>query len=341
VVGDRNVSTGEGDLLPATDPSDGGDWSIPVSYARMLGLSSDVSTPDVTVTLNTFYPWDYTQDVVGGIEHELSEGGMGRIGELGGTGTGPYSGPGTEWGTMDLFRYSAPGVPDYTNGRDGLTTYFSANGTNLSSGVGLSYNNQFNSDGTLNNTGDTADWTQNQVFGNGGEGDSETLVQTELNVMQALGWNPQISEDFWVASGAGNWMTVNTTDWEAGSTGTPDYVPITPQDAFIGFMSNSAMVTSSSAETVNSIGANSNSTLIIANNTTFTATNGTVLNPADIGTTMSGMLGTLDVDTGSNLAIGAPSLYSSPPTGPVAFDNAGTLIVGVNSGSGGGTNLEI
>jgi hypothetical protein len=56
---------------------------------------------------------------------------------------------------------------------------------------------------------------------------------------------------------------------------------------------------------------------------------------------MSGMLGTLDVESGSNLVIGAPSEYSSPPTGPVTFDNAGTLTVGVNGGSGGNSNLEI
>ncbi len=145
------VATGEGDLLPATDPSGGGSWYVPASYARMLGINSTVDNPDISVTLNTYYPWDFTQDVVNGLEHELSEGGLGRIGVLGGSGSPPYTGPGTTWSTMDLFRYSAANTPDYANGRDGKTTYFSSNGTTLSSSAGLSFNNQFNSNGTFNN----------------------------------------------------------------------------------------------------------------------------------------------------------------------------------------------
>jgi hypothetical protein len=225
---------------------------------------------------------------------------------------------------MDLFRYSAPGAPDYFNGRDGATTYFSSNGTSLSSSVGLSFNNQFNSNGTLNNGGDTADWTEQSVFGTGSTGESNTLVQTELNVMKALGWNTQMQEDFWVG-GSGNWWTVNSTDWSAGSTGA-EYVPVTPQDAFIGFL-NTATVTSSNNETVNSIGSNVPSTLIIANDSTFTATNGTVLNPADIGTTVSGLLGTLDVDQGSTFAFGNTFEDAG------SLEVAGTLVAGGNSGN--------
>jgi hypothetical protein len=109
------VATGEGDVLPATDPSGGGTWYVPTSYARMLGLSSTTPAADTTVTLNTYYSWDFTQDVVNGLEHELSEGELGRIGDLGGTGGltvgesggGPYTGAGTPWSTMDLFSYSA------------------------------------------------------------------------------------------------------------------------------------------------------------------------------------------------------------------------------------------
>src|SRR4029077_6459356 len=116
--------------LPATDPSAGGsDWFLPQAYARMLGLSSGTSGVDATVTLNTSFSWSFGQDVVNTIEHEISEGGMGRIGGLGAntstTGTAIFS-------AMDLFRYSAVGVRDLTNGQDGSTTYFSFNGTLLS-----------------------------------------------------------------------------------------------------------------------------------------------------------------------------------------------------------------
>ena len=95
---------------------------------------------------------------------------MGRVGGLGGSGT-------AMWSTMDLFRYTSSGVPDYTDGRDGQTTYFSSDGggTTLSNqnepdkgAPTLSFNNQYNSSGTQVNTGDTADWTQEKVFGSTG-----------------------------------------------------------------------------------------------------------------------------------------------------------------------------
>ena len=70
---------------------------------------------------------------------------------------------------MDLFRYTAPDTPDYSNGRDGATTYFSYNGGAALSDQGLpgkgaptlSYNNHYNSYALQTSTrGDTDDWNQ-------------------------------------------------------------------------------------------------------------------------------------------------------------------------------------
>jgi hypothetical protein len=219
------------------------------------------------VTLNTSYNWSFGQDVVNGVEHELSEGGLGRVGGL-----GDQNGA---WSAMDLFRYSAANVHDYTDGRDGKTTYFSANGTTLSSSVGLSFNNEY-SGGTNVNSGDTADFTELDVFGTGNTGETNTLSQTDLNIMNALGWDSALPQDVWVASGAGNWTTVNATDWETNEGDA--YVPVIPQDAFIGTASTTAQVTVGSNETVNSIGTNTASTLIIADGITFTATEGEAAN---------------------------------------------------------------
>ena len=71
---------------------------------------------------------------------------------------------------MDLFRYTASGVPDYTDGRDGETTYFSSNGGATSvrgrqRRPGLSFNNEINPASRRTNSGDPADWTQQAVFG--------------------------------------------------------------------------------------------------------------------------------------------------------------------------------
>jgi hypothetical protein len=115
------LAAAPGDVLPTTDPSGGAQWYVPYAYARMLGMSGTTGSPDLSVTLNSYYNWQFGQDVINGLTHELSEGGMGRIGGLGGSGTG-------KWDTMDLFRYNASGNPDYSNGRDGDTTYFSNDG---------------------------------------------------------------------------------------------------------------------------------------------------------------------------------------------------------------------
>jgi hypothetical protein len=171
--------------LPATDPNPAGgaDWALPEAYARMLGLSSRTPTFDDTITLNTSYSWSFGQDVVNTMEHEISEGGMGRVGGL-----GDQNGV---WSAMDLFRYTSGGVPDYTDGRDGQTTYFSYNGgTTLSLSVGLSFNNEFNSSDVKVNSGDTADFTEQDVFGTGDPGETNTLSLTDIEMIDVLGWNP-------------------------------------------------------------------------------------------------------------------------------------------------------
>ncbi len=168
--------------LPSTDPNPAGgaDWTLPVAYARMLGLTTNTPATDVTVTLNIGYDFSYGQDVINSIEHELSEGAMGRVGGLGDKNS--------DWSTMDLFRYSSPNVRDYSDGRDGLTTYFSYNGTVLSSP--LSFNNEYNTSGVRKNTADTSDFTERDVFGTGSVGAVDPLSQTDLEMMDVLGWDP-------------------------------------------------------------------------------------------------------------------------------------------------------
>ena len=75
----------------------------PISYARMLGLTNQSAPFDDEVIINTSYNWSYGQDVIDTVEHELSEGGMGRIGGLGDQNSA--------WSTMDLFRFNAAGAP--------------------------------------------------------------------------------------------------------------------------------------------------------------------------------------------------------------------------------------
>jgi hypothetical protein len=169
--------------LPTTDPTNGAGFELPLPYARILGLSASTRSPEDIVTLNTSFNWNYGQDVINTLEHEISEGGMGRVGGLGDQNS--------FWSTMDLFRYNLSGQPDYTDGRDGRTTFFSYNGgATLST---LSFNNEFNSRGIQVNKGDTADFTQQDVFGTGSPGETNVLSPTDIQVMEALGWTPPVT----------------------------------------------------------------------------------------------------------------------------------------------------
>jgi hypothetical protein len=164
--------------LPASDPSGGVGFELALPYARMLGLTSVSNSPDDAVTLNSSYNWSYGQDVINTLTHEISEGGLGRIGGLGDQNS--------LWSVMDLFRYNSSGAADYTDGRDGRTTYFSYNGgATLSS---LAYNNEY-SGGSKVNGGDTADFTQIDVFGSGFPGETNSLSATDIQLMEALGWS--------------------------------------------------------------------------------------------------------------------------------------------------------
>ena len=162
--------------LPSSDPSGGAGFQLSLPYARMLGLTSVSESPDDAVSLNTSYNWSYGQDVINTLVHEISEGGLGRIGGL-----GDQNG---FWSIMDLFRYNSSGVADYSDGRDRQTTYFSYNGgATLSS---QSYNNEY-SGGSQVNGNDTADFTQVDVFGTGSPGETNGLSQTDTEL-----WRPWV-----------------------------------------------------------------------------------------------------------------------------------------------------
>jgi hypothetical protein len=165
--------------LPTTDPSAGAGFALALPQARILGLLPQTNATDLHVTLNSNLAWSFGQDAVGAIEHELSEGGFGRFASLGFDGT--------RWMPLDLFRFTAAGVRDYTGGSDGVTTYFGLNSAHVSS---LAYHNAVNASGVFDG-GDLGDWgsTFGDAFGPGGPGGPGSLSATDLQVLDVLGWN--------------------------------------------------------------------------------------------------------------------------------------------------------
>src|SRR5579862_350564 len=106
---------------------------------------------------------------------------------------------------------------------------------------------------------------------------------------------------YWTHNGNGNWNTAS--DWDSGT------VPGASDDVFVGIQG--VTVTSDSNVTVNSIGTNLHSHLVIGGDSKFIALNGT-------GPTES--LGTIRVQDGSIFEVEAGTFYNS---GTVFLDSVG------------------
>jgi Ca2+-binding RTX toxin-like protein len=181
----RSHATSADDLLavnglPQADPSGGVGFGIPISQAVMLGLIGPTNLLTVDVTLNSSLAWTFGQDAVGALLHEITEGGFGRIGSLGLQSD--------RWEPMDLFRFSAAGVRDFTGGRDGVTTFFGFDSAHVSD---VAYHNAIAADGTDDGQ-DLADWghTVGDAFGPSGPGGAGTVTDLDLRILDILGWRP-------------------------------------------------------------------------------------------------------------------------------------------------------
>jgi hypothetical protein len=175
--------------LPAADPSNGVGYLVGGGLARLLQLpgAGTSSLPDVQLVLGNEFIWNFDPnnrgadlngyDAIGAIEHEISEGGFGRVGGLGDQNH--------TWGPMDLFRYSSAGHRDYTDGRDGLAAYFSVDGNQM-----LTPFHNSASSGVFDGQ-DPADWDiGGDSFGFGGKGVVGLLSSVDLRVLDILGWTP-------------------------------------------------------------------------------------------------------------------------------------------------------
>jgi Ca2+-binding RTX toxin-like protein len=166
--------------LPATDPSHGAGFEIPLAEARILGLASQSNQIDDSVSLNGNLNFTFGQDAIGAIEHEVTEGVFGRISSLGFDGT--------RWNPLDLFRFSAGGQRDFTGGSDGVATFFGTDGAHVSS---LAFHNSVSATGVFDGQ-DLGDWdhTRGDAFGPGGPNSPGSISATDLQVLDILGWNP-------------------------------------------------------------------------------------------------------------------------------------------------------
>jgi FG-GAP-like repeat len=173
--------------LPANDPTGGNGYMVTAAQARVLGLPFGSTPFDDFVTLNSdFGTSGYTFDpnnravsgkfdAIGALEHEVSEGVFGRIGNLGLA----VNGQSGLYTPLDLFRYSSPGVRNFSPGHN---DFFSIDGQQLL--TEFNNHNQFG--------GDVSDWyptIQGDSYGDGYRGVMGAVTPIDLRELDILGWN--------------------------------------------------------------------------------------------------------------------------------------------------------
>ena len=180
--------------LPSTDPSGGLGFNIPTGQARALGLDNPSASTDDAIVLNSTLSWTYGQDAIGAIEHEITEGAMGRVGSLGYDDNGVRN---SAWAPMDLYRFTAQGQRDYTGGTDGVLTFFGTDPAHVyqsDSSNSLEFHNSISRSGgrTVNDGFDLADWgsSSGDAFGPGGPSSPGQVSAVDLKIMDVLGWTP-------------------------------------------------------------------------------------------------------------------------------------------------------
>ena len=167
--------------LPVVDPSGGLGFAVTMGQAQALGLGGPTGQPDDdTVVLSSDQPWTFGQDVVGTLEHEITEGVFGRNQDLGLSGR--------TFSIFDLFRYNVAGQHDYTGGADGAVTVFGIDAAHLTDFV---FHNAV-SPGGASDGQDFGDWdnTSFDAFGPGGADFAISVSQTDLQVLDVIGWTP-------------------------------------------------------------------------------------------------------------------------------------------------------
>jgi hypothetical protein len=167
--------------LPTAAPAGTSGYWVQSAQAKALGMKSASTAVDGYVGFNSGYSFTYndttgvaggTYDLVGIAEHEVSEV-LGRVSGLGPSGSNAAPSP------IDMFRYSAPGAPNFTFG---TASYFSIDGgaTNLAN---------FNA----GSSGDTADWASGTPVSDAANAFATAGVvcgmsTADLTALDVIGW---------------------------------------------------------------------------------------------------------------------------------------------------------
>ena len=189
--------------LPATDPTSGKTLDMAVAEEKALGLTSgnpasgpgsSFSNPDGDIGFSSSFTFNYDlnrvqisgeYDFIGTVEHEISEV-MGRDSWLHANGTSDY-------GPMDLFRFSGSGTHQFTKSDP---SYFS-----LDAGKTDLYNwNNFTT-GDLGDWAATSPYTPDSYNDNSNPGVINPITSRDTTLMDVIGWDRTNPATYTVSAG--------------------------------------------------------------------------------------------------------------------------------------------
>lgn len=195
------LAAGVANLAKGNDATGSSPMAVTYGQALLLsnyGLPSPVFAGNAAININSTQPFDFTRpvsgsqfDAIGGLEHELDEvlggGGAGStLNEIAGGCSPSGAFPCNSYGSLDLYRYAAPGVPSFSTS-SAATSYLSVDG-GATSVVGF---NQLSG-------GDFGDFAPpgagpgqliQNAFNGTGEDENYTTGSPEFVMEQAIGWD--------------------------------------------------------------------------------------------------------------------------------------------------------
>lgn len=197
------LATAIANLSKGNDANGANDMALSGAQVAMLGLGP-ASDSDATVTINSNQSFSFSRavsnsryDLIGGLEHELNEvlgggGGGSTLNSIASSCATRRSGFFcNKLGSLDLYRYSAPGLPSFSTSSS-ASAYFSVNGGQTKI---VAFNQDSSGDfGDFAPAGTGAGQLIQNAFNSTGQDEVYTNLSPEYMMMESIGYDGTVPE---------------------------------------------------------------------------------------------------------------------------------------------------
>jgi hypothetical protein len=197
---DIALATAIANLSEGNDANGASDMALSGAQIAMLGLGA-ASDSDAVININSIQNFAFSRpvsdtqyDLVGGLEHELNEvlgggGGGSTLNSIASSCANSFFC--NKLGSLDLYRYSAPGVPSFSTSST-ASAYFSIDGgrTNV-----VAFNQNPSGDfGDFAPSGTGAGQLIQNAFNSQGQDEAYTRLSPEYTMMVSIGFDGTVPE---------------------------------------------------------------------------------------------------------------------------------------------------